>query len=65
MNPNMLRQFWSLIEQISPEIPLSLDDNTLTQWLLRQMRSQRFLSQEEARQLDHYIHDRLPLIREW
>ncbi|MCY7282422.1 MAG: hypothetical protein LH679_03065 [Cyanobacteria bacterium CAN_BIN43] len=64
MSPSMLRQFWSLVETIYSEIPLALDDSSLIQWLLRQMRTRRFLSAEETDLLVHYIRDRLPLIRE-
>ncbi|NJR39185.1 MAG: hypothetical protein HC781_10570 [Leptolyngbyaceae cyanobacterium CSU_1_4] len=64
MSPSMLRQFWSLVETIYSEIPLALDDNSLIQWLLRQMRARRLLTAEETDLLVHYIHDRLPLIRE-
>jgi hypothetical protein len=64
MSPSMLRQFWSLVETIYSEIPLALDDSSLIQWLLRQMRARRLLSVEETDLLVHYIHDRLPLIRE-
>jgi hypothetical protein len=64
MSPSMLRQFWSLIETIYTDIPLSLDDSSLIQWLMRQMRARRILNAEESDLLIHYIHDRLPLIRE-
>lgn len=64
MSPSMLRQFWSIVETIYSEIPPALDDNGLIQWLLRQMRARRLLSTEETDLLVHYIHDRLPLIRE-
>jgi hypothetical protein len=64
MSPSMLRQFWSLVETIYSEIPLAMDDNSLIQWLLRQMRARRLLSAEETDLLIQYIRDRLPLIRE-
>lgn len=64
MSPSMLRQFWSLVETIYSEIPLALDDSSLIQWLLRQMRTRRLLNAEETDLLVHYIRDRLPLIRE-
>jgi hypothetical protein len=64
MSPSMLRQFWSLIETIYTDIPMALDDSSLIQWLLRQMRARRILSTEETELLVLYIHDRLPLIRE-
>jgi hypothetical protein len=64
MNPSMLRQFWSLVESLYAEIPLAMDDSSLIQWLLRQMRARRLLSPEETDFLMQYIRDRLPLIRE-
>lgn len=64
MSSSMLRQFWSLVEAIYSEIPLSMDDSSLIQWLLRQMRARRLLSAEETDLLSRYIRDRLPLIRE-
>jgi hypothetical protein len=64
MSPSMLRQFWSLVETTYSEIPLAMDDSSLIQWLLRQMRARRILNPEETDLLVHYIHDRLPLIRE-
>jgi hypothetical protein len=64
MSPSMLRQFWSLVETMYADIPLALDDSGLVQWLLRQMRARRLLSQEEGEILGQYIGDRLPLIRE-
>jgi hypothetical protein len=64
MSPSMLRQFWSLVETLYSEIPLAMDDNSLIQWLLRQMRARRILNTEESDLLSRYIRDRLPLIRE-
>jgi hypothetical protein len=64
MNPSVLRQFWSLIDTLHTDIPLALDDRSLVQWLMRQMRAKRLLSPEETDILSRYIGDRLPLIRE-
>lgn len=64
MSPSILRQFWSLVEAVYSEIPLAMDDHSLIQWLLRQMRARRLLNTEETDLLSHYIRDRLPLIRE-
>jgi hypothetical protein len=65
MNPSMLRQFWSLIDGIRATVPLSLDDRSLEQWLLRQLRSAQALNSPEADALSDYIHNRLPMIREF
>lgn len=64
MSPTMMRQFWSLIEMTQASIPLSLDDRSLVQWLLRQIRSQRSLNHDETDVLSDYIQSRLPLIRD-
>lgn len=64
MSPTMMRQFWSLIEMTQANIPLSLDDRSLVQWLLRQIRSERSLNHDETNVLSDYIQSRLPLIRD-
>ncbi|WP_416675577.1 hypothetical protein [Egbenema bharatensis] len=64
MSPIMLRQFWSLVESAHSHIPLTLDDQGLEQWLLRQVRSERSLNRDETNVLSAYIQTRLPLIRD-
>ena len=64
MTPLMLRQLWSLVETTQTNILLSLDDSSLVQWLLRQVRSERSLEGHEINALSDYIHSRLPLIRD-
>ncbi|WNZ24021.1 hypothetical protein HJG54_14915 [Leptolyngbya sp. NK1-12] len=64
MSPTMMRQFWSLVEGIRANIPVALDDNSLEQWLLRQLRSEQALNYRETAIFSNYIHSRLPLIRE-
>jgi len=64
MSPTMMRQFWSLVEMTQANIPLSLDDRSLVQWLLRQIRSERSLNNDETNVLTDYIQTRLPLIRD-
>jgi hypothetical protein len=60
----MLRQFWSLVETTQSSILLDLDDASLVQWLLRQIKSERSLNLDEAAALNTYIRSRLPLIRD-
>lgn len=64
MSPMMMRQFWSLVEATQSNIPITLDDGSLVQWLLRQVRSERSLDNRETDLLCDYIHSRLPLIRD-
>lgn len=64
MTPFLLRQFWSLVEATQTNILLSLDDSSLSQWLLRQFQAQRALNHKETAILNHYISSRLPLIRD-
>lgn len=64
MTPLMLRQLWALVETTQSNILLSLDDSSLVQWLLRQVRSERSLDHHELDALSTYIRSRLPLIRD-
>jgi hypothetical protein len=64
MTPLMLRQLWSLIETTQSSVLLTLDDTTLVQWLLRQIKAERSLDYSEADVLADYIQSRLTLIRD-
>lgn len=64
MNPMMLRRFWALIETTRTNMPLTLDDRSLSQWLLRQVYSEQSFNMAETDVLNDYIQTRLPLIRE-
>jgi hypothetical protein len=65
MSPSMLRQFWSLVDGVRATVPLSLDDTSLEQWLLRKLRSEQPFNSPELDILSDYIHNRLPMIREF
>ncbi|OLP17888.1 hypothetical protein BST81_12575 [Leptolyngbya sp. 'hensonii'] len=64
MTPLMLRQLWSLVEATQTHVLLSLDDNSLVQWLLRQLGQERSLNHHETDIVSHYIQSRLSLIRD-
>jgi hypothetical protein len=64
MTPIMLRQLWTLVEATQAQLLLNLDDTSLVQWLLRQLRTQRPLDTEESIILSSYIQTKLPLIRD-
>lgn len=64
MTPFLLRQIWSLVEATQTQVLLNLDDETLVQWLLRQLKTQRSLDSQEADLLSTYLQSRLPLIRD-
>ncbi|TVQ21936.1 MAG: hypothetical protein EA367_05020 [Leptolyngbya sp. DLM2.Bin15] len=64
MTPLLLRQFWSLIEATQSKTLLSLDDQTLIQWLTRQLGMEFSLNHCEVDTLNHYISSRLSLIRD-
>lgn len=64
MSPLLLRQIWSLVETTQTNVLLTLDDESLVQWLLRQLKTQRSLDSSEADLLSTYIQSRLPLIRD-
>lgn len=64
MTPTMLRQLWAVIEATQAQILLKLDDASLVDWLLSQLKNQRSLNRQEADILDGYLRTRLNLIRE-
>jgi succinate dehydrogenase flavin-adding protein (antitoxin of CptAB toxin-antitoxin module) len=64
MSPFLLRQIWSLVEATQTQVLLNLDDETLVQWLLRQLKTQRSLDSQETDLLNTYLQSRLPLIRD-
>ncbi len=64
MTPLMLRQLWSLVEATQSALLLNLDDASLVQWLLRQLRTQQPLNPEETTILSSYIQSKLSLIRD-
>jgi hypothetical protein len=64
MTPLLLRQIWGLVETTQSQVLLTLDDESLVEWLLRQFTSQRSLDSHEANLLSDYLQSRLPLIRD-
>lgn len=64
MSPLMLRQLWSLVETTQSSVLLTLDDASLVQWLLKQLKTQQPINRDEADAFSSYIHSRLPLIRD-
>jgi polynucleotide 5'-kinase involved in rRNA processing len=64
MTPVMLRQLWSLIETTQATLLVTLDDATLVQWLLKQLKMNSALNVKETDLLDEYIQSRLSLIRD-
>lgn len=64
MTPIMLRQLWSLIETTQATLLVNLDDATLVQWLLKQLKMNSALNGKEADLLNEYILSRLSLIRD-
>jgi hypothetical protein len=60
----MLRQLWSLIETTQATLLVNLDDATLVQWLLKQLKMNSALNGKEADLLNEYILSRLSLIRD-
>lgn len=64
MTPNMLRQIWSLIETTQSHILLKLDDTSLVQWLLKQLKNEACFNNNEADILCEYLHSKVTLIRD-
>lgn len=64
MKSNRLHQFWKLIESNESTLLFKLDDQSLVQWLMQQLREKQSLSNEEEAEARAYIQAKLPLIRE-
>ncbi|MDJ0556052.1 MAG: hypothetical protein QNJ68_16750 [Microcoleaceae cyanobacterium MO_207.B10] len=64
MSPTMLRQLWSVVENSQATTLVSLDDATLAQWLIKQLKSKVSLNCREVDLMNEYIQSRLSLIRD-
>lgn len=64
MNPNLLRQLWSLVENSQTTTLLALDDNRLVNWLMEEMAGEQSIHPSEADRLSSYIQSKISLIRD-
>lgn len=64
MTPNIMRQFWTVLESAHSKTLLQMDDASLVQWLVRQTKMQTSLDYSETAYLNDYIKSRLTLIRD-
>jgi hypothetical protein len=64
INPLRLRQIWTLVESSQASLLVRLDDPDLEQWLMRQFTKDQTLSPSESQAMTHYVHSKLPLIRD-
>jgi hypothetical protein len=64
LNPLRLRQIWTIVESSQASLLVRLDDPGLEKWLMRQFDKDVTLSTTESKAVNHYIHSKLPLIRE-
>lgn len=64
MNPTILRQLWSIVEQTQAQTLLSLNCADLTQCLLGKLQQNKPLSCEEYHHLCNYINLRFSLIQD-
>ena len=64
MTPTMLRQLWSLVEETQANVLVTLDDDSLAQWLLKQFKMNSSINGNETELVNQYIQSRLSLIRD-
>ncbi|WP_071516422.1 hypothetical protein [Geitlerinema sp. PCC 9228] len=64
MTPNLLRQIWSLVEATQANMLLSLDDASLIDWILRNLKQKQNLDGSQVNALDSYLHAKVSLIRD-
>ena len=64
MTPTMLRKLWSLVETTQASTLVALDDASLVQCLVKQVKTEAGINGKEADLLSDYICSRLSLIRD-
>ncbi|MEL6247858.1 MAG: hypothetical protein AAFQ61_11340 [Cyanobacteria bacterium J06626_23] len=64
MDPTLLRQLWSVVEDSHSSLLLSLDDSNLVEWLLSQLAEQSSFDPVHMGSVSEYIRAKLPLIRD-
>lgn len=64
MTPSIVRTLWSTIDRSQANLPLDLDDGSLTDWLVSRVRSEYPLDGQETAALDGYVRSRVLLIRD-
>lgn len=64
MTPQVMRQFWSIVENAHSQTLLQMDDNNLVCWLVNQTTMRGLLNVNETDFLSEYIKSRLHLIRD-
>ncbi|MCL2930795.1 MAG: hypothetical protein MGG11_00365 [Trichodesmium sp. MAG_R03] len=64
MTPAILRQLWSIVENSQATTLVSLDDATLVQLLIKQLKTKIGINCQDADLINEYILSRLSLIRD-
>jgi hypothetical protein len=64
MTPNILRQIWSLVETTQANMLLNLDDASLIEWILRNLKQKQNLDGSQVNAVDTYLHAKVSLIRD-
>lgn len=64
MNASILRQLWSLIEEIQSSTLLKLSDAELVSQILQRLEAKRPLSVEDNSLVSSYIYSKTSLIRD-
>lgn len=64
MTPSMVRTLWSIVERVQARLPLDLDDGSLSDWLITQVRAEYPLDAPQTAALDGYVRSRVLLIRD-
>ncbi|OIP73213.1 MAG: hypothetical protein AUK48_10430 [Oscillatoriales cyanobacterium CG2_30_44_21] len=64
MTPAIIRLFWDSVSKAHPNLLLNLDDDGLMSLLVDQVKERSNLDSHQQHDLNDYISDRLPLIRE-
>ncbi|MBE9060753.1 hypothetical protein [cf. Phormidesmis sp. LEGE 11477] len=64
MDIRLLRQFWSILEASRSQRLASLDDSSLSKWILDILKADPTFDSRHLPTVDQYIQTRIPLIRD-
>ncbi|NJK34306.1 MAG: hypothetical protein HC919_04775 [Oscillatoriales cyanobacterium SM2_2_1] len=64
MSPATIRLFWDSVSQVNSHALHESDDSELILLLMEEVRQRSHLDPHQQNDLNHYITNRLPLIRE-
>ncbi|MGL5804129.1 MAG: hypothetical protein ACRC2R_23965 [Xenococcaceae cyanobacterium] len=64
MNSSILRELWTLIEDIQPHVLIQLNEQELIEKIIKQLENKKSLDRSENDRVSNYISSKICLIRD-